>query len=134
MQRVQARQMLRTIRDAIRKDYYDPAFHGLDEEHFKAAEKKIDTVESMGRAYTVIAQALIDLSDSHTYFLPPQVSAQFEYGWQMAIVGDRCLVLGVKPGSDAETKGCGRAIAFSRSRPCRRREPTSGRCGIRCTC
>jgi carboxyl-terminal processing protease len=106
MQRGQARQMLRTIRDAVQKDYYDPAYHGLDvAEHFKAAETKIDTVESMGRAYAVIAQAMIDLGDSHTYFLPPQVPAQFEYGWQMAIVGDRCLVLGVKPGSDAETKG-----------------------------
>ena len=106
MQRVQARQMLRTIRDAIRKDYYDPAFHGLDlAEHFKAAETKIETVDSIGRAYAVIAQAVIDFGDSHTYFLPPQVPAQYEYGWQMAIVGDRCLVLGVKPGSDAEAKG-----------------------------
>jgi carboxyl-terminal processing protease len=106
MQRGQARQMLRTIRETIRNEYYDPAFHGLDvAEHFKAAEKKIDTVESMGRAYTIIAQALIDFGDSHTFFLPPQVPGRFEYGWQMAIVGDRCLVMGVKPGSDAEAKG-----------------------------
>jgi C-terminal processing protease CtpA/Prc len=106
LQRGQARQMLRTIRAAIANEYYDPAFHGLDlAEHFKAAEKKIDTVESIGRAYAVIAQALIDFGDSHTYFLPPEVPAAFEYGWQMAIVGERCLVLGVKPGSDAEAKG-----------------------------
>lgn len=106
MQRAQARQMLRTVRDAIRNEYYDPKFHGLDiAEHFKAAEQKIEAVESIGRAYAVIAQALIDFNDSHTYFLPPQVPATFEYGWQMAMVGDRCLVLGVKPGSDAELKG-----------------------------
>lgn len=106
VQRGQARQMLRTIRDAIRSDYYDPAFHGLDvAEHFGAAEKMIDTVPSMGRAYAIIAQAMIDFGDSHTYFLPPQVPAAYEYGWQMAMVGDRCLVLGVKPGSDAEAKG-----------------------------
>jgi hypothetical protein len=49
--------------------------------------------------------ALIDFGDSHTYFLPPEVPATCEYGWQMAMVGDRCLVLGVKPGSDAEGKG-----------------------------
>ena len=106
MQRGQARQMLRTIRTAISNEYYDPAFHGIDvAEHFKAAEKKIDTVESIGRAYAVIAQALIDFGDSHTFFLPPEVSSNFEYGWQMAVIGDRCLVLGVKPGSDAEVKG-----------------------------
>jgi carboxyl-terminal processing protease len=106
MQRAQARQMLRTIRDALKNDYYDPAFHGIDVvEHFKAAEKKLDAAESTGRAYATIAQALIDFGDSHTFFLPPEVPATFEYGWQMAIVGDACLVLGVKPGSDAEAKG-----------------------------
>jgi C-terminal processing protease CtpA/Prc len=62
-------------------------------------------VESLGRAYAVIAQALVDFGDSHTYFLPPEIPATFEYGWQMAIVGDRCLITGVKPGSDAESKG-----------------------------
>src|SRR6186997_1347364 len=69
LQRGQARQMLRTIRAAIGNDYYDPAFHGLDlAEHFKAAEKKLDTVESLGRAYAIIAQALVEFGDSHTYF------------------------------------------------------------------
>src|SRR5688572_18424891 len=106
LQRGQARQMLRTIRTAIGNEYYDPKFHGLDlAEHFKAAEKKIDTVESIRRAYAVIAQALIDFGDSHTFFIPPEVPASYEYGWQMAIVGERCLVIGVKPGSDAEAKG-----------------------------
>ncbi len=106
MQRAQARQMLRTIRDAVRNEYYDPAFHGLNvAEHFAAAEKKLDAAESQGRAYAIIAQTLIEFGDSHTYFLPPEIPATFEYGWQMAIVGDRCLVIGVKPGSDAEAKG-----------------------------
>jgi len=106
IQRGQARQMLRIIRDALRSEYYDPAFHNIDVvEHFKAAEKKIDAAESQGRAYAVIAQAVIEFGDSHTFFLPPEIPATFEYGWQMAIVGDQCLVLGVKPGSDAESKG-----------------------------
>lgn len=106
MQRSQVRQMLRTIGDAIRKDYYDPKFHGLNvTEHFKIAEKRLDTVDSMVRGYSVIAQALLEFGDSHTYFIPPQATARYEYGWQMGIVGERCLVLGVKPGSDAESKG-----------------------------
>ena len=105
-QRGQVRQMLRTIQAGIRNDYYDPTFGGLNlAEHFKAAEKKIETVDTIGRGYAVIAQALIDLNDSHTFFLPPDSTTTFEYGWQMAMVGDRCLVTGVKPGSDAEAKG-----------------------------
>ena len=106
MQLAQARQMLRTVREAVRERYYDPTFGGRDVvAHFKTAEQKLDAAESVGRAYAVIAQALVDFGDSHTYFLPPEIPATFEYGWQMAIVGDRCLVLGVKPGSDAEAKG-----------------------------
>jgi len=106
VQQAQARQMLKTIREAVRDRYYDPAFGGRDVvAHFKAAEQRLDAADSLGRAYAVIAQTLVDFGDSHTYFLPPEVPATFEYGWQMAIVGDKCLVLGVKPGSDAEAKG-----------------------------
>ena len=106
MQKAQARQMLRTIREEVRDRYYDPAFGGRDVvAHFKAADEKIEAADSVGRAYAVIAQALVDFGDSHTYFLPPEIPATFEYGWQMGIVGDRCLVFGVKPGSDAEAKG-----------------------------
>jgi C-terminal processing protease CtpA/Prc len=106
MQRVQVRQMLRTVKQALRDEYYDPKFHGLDlEEHFKVAEKRIETIESMGRGYGVIAQALMELGDSHTYFIPPDVTSTFDYGWRVAIVGEQCLVTGVKPGSDAEAKG-----------------------------
>src|SRR5207302_10034809 len=31
--------------------------------------------------------------------------ARTDYGWQMQMVGDRCYVRAVKPGSDAEAKG-----------------------------
>jgi C-terminal processing protease CtpA/Prc len=105
-QRGQMRQMLRTVQAGIRNDYYDPTFGGLNlSEHFRTAERKIETVDTVGRGYAVIAQALVDLNDSHTFFLPPNSTTTFEYGWQMAMVADRCLVTGVKPGSDAEAKG-----------------------------
>jgi hypothetical protein len=119
MQRAQVRQMLRTVREAVKDKYYDPKFHGLDVvEHFKAAEKRLDTVESIGRGYSIIAQSLIEFGDSHTFFIPPEVTASFEYGWQVAMVGDQCLVVGVKPGSDAEAKGlrAGDRLAPSRLR------------------
>jgi C-terminal processing protease CtpA/Prc len=98
--------MVNQIKDELKKNYYDPTFHGLDlEARFKAADEKIDSATSIGHIFGIIAQAVIDLEDSHTYFLPPGRSARTEYGWEMQMIGDRCFVTAVKPGSDAQAKG-----------------------------
>jgi carboxyl-terminal processing protease len=55
--------------------------------------------------FGIIAQAVIDLGDSHTRFVPPGRAADFEYGWHLRVVGETPYVLAVKPGSDAEAKG-----------------------------
>ncbi len=98
--------MLRTIKENLKSNYYDPAYHGMDlEARFKASEQKIKTATSLGQIFGIIAQTLIELEDSHTFFLPPGRSVTVEYGWQMQIVGEKCYVVAVKPGSDAEAKG-----------------------------
>src|ERR1700730_9864092 len=66
------RVMLRTIKDDLKKNYYDPNYHGMDvEARFKAADEKIKQAASLGQIFGIIAQALTDLEDSHTFFLPP---------------------------------------------------------------
>jgi carboxyl-terminal processing protease len=98
--------MLKTIKSDIQKHYYDPGFHGLDiEARFKAAEEKIQTATSTGQVFGIIAQALVDLHDSHTFFIPPSRTNRVEYGWLMHSIGDKCYIVAVKPGSDAESKG-----------------------------
>ena len=105
-ERARAKEMLGQIKGALRNDYYDKTFHGLDlNQHFKAAEAKLDTAVSQGHAYAIIAQALIDLNDSHTFFVPPEQAAKYEYGWKLSIIGEECFVVAVKPGSDAAAKG-----------------------------
>src|SRR5437867_30632 len=100
------RSMLDVIKSDLRKYYYDPAYHGLDiEARFKTADEKIKTATSLGQIFGIIAQAVMDLDDSHTFFLPPGRSYTTEYGWQMQMIGDKCFVTAVKPGSDAEAKG-----------------------------
>ena len=100
------RSMLDVIKSDLRKNYYDPAYHGLDlEARFKTADEKIKTATSLGQIFGIIAQAVMDLDDSHTFFLPPGRSYTTEYGWQMQMIGDKCFVTAVKPGSDAEAKG-----------------------------
>jgi C-terminal processing protease CtpA/Prc len=100
------RQMLKMIRLDIEKNYYDPNFRGIDvPERFSQADERIKNAKTNGEIFGVIAQALLDFDDSHLFFIPPGRVAKVEYGWQMAAVGDRCYVMAVKPGSDAEAKG-----------------------------
>ncbi len=99
-------QMLSNVKSALQKNYYDPTFHGVDlEERFKAAAEKVKQATTISAAHGAIAQALIDLNDSHTFFVPPQKAAKVEYGWQMRAIGDKAYIIAVKPGSDAEHKG-----------------------------
>lgn len=98
--------MLKTIKDDLKKSYYDEHFRGLDlEAHFKTSEEKLKQATSLGQALGIIAQALMDLDDSHAFFIPPQRPERIEYGWNMQMIGGKCYVVAVKPGSDAEKKG-----------------------------
>jgi len=75
------------------------------EARFKVADEKIKTATSLGQIFGTIAQALIELDDSHTFFIPPSRAYTTEYGWTMQIIGDRCYVSSVEKRSDAEAKG-----------------------------
>jgi len=104
--RDRARAMLRNIKGELAKNYYDPGFHGLDlEARFKAAEEKIERAGSLGQLMGIIAQAVLDLEDSHCFFIPPGRTVSVDYGWSIAMVGERCLVLDLKHTSDAWAQG-----------------------------
>lgn len=98
--------MLKLVRDDLKKNYYDPNFHGMDvDARFKAAEDKLKQATSLGQGFGIIAQAVMDLNDSHTFFVPPRRPERIEYGWTMQMVGAKCYVVAVKPGSAAEAQG-----------------------------
>lgn len=106
MERDRWKDALGLIKDDIRKNYYDPNFHGIDlDAHFKKAEEKMKQAQSIGQLFGIIAQALLDFDDSHLFFLPPGRSTRYDYGWRTQMFGERCFVTAVKPGSDAEAKG-----------------------------
>jgi C-terminal processing protease CtpA/Prc len=98
--------MLKNIKEDLRKDYYDPRFHGIDiDARFKLAEDKLKLTRSNSEVFGVIAQVLLEFNDSHTFFSPPQRSARIDYGWLMKTFGNDCYVTDVKPHSDADAKG-----------------------------
>lgn len=98
--------MLDFIKDELKKNYYDPNFRGMNlDTRFKTASEKIKEASSVGQIFGVIAQVLIELDDTHTYFIPPSRTVETDYGWTMMAVGDRCYVSSVDEGSDADAKG-----------------------------
>jgi carboxyl-terminal processing protease len=105
-QRDRAREMLKMIRVDLEKNYYDPKFHGANlESVFKEADEIIRKADSHGQMYGAIARALLQLNDSHTYFIAPSRVARTEYGWVIQSIGNECFITAVQPGSNAAAKG-----------------------------
>ena len=101
-----ARVMLSEVRDDLKKNYYDANLRGLNlDERVKEAEERIKKAQTRDQLIIPIAQVMLDLNDSHTFFLPPFRAARVRYGFRMRMVGDDCFITDVNPKSDAATKG-----------------------------
>ena len=98
--------MLKEIKGALETHYYDKNYRGIDVDlKYKEAAEKIKDLETNAQIFRVIATFLLEFDDSHTRFFPPNRSNRVEYGFAMQMIGDRCVVVSVKKGSDAEKKG-----------------------------
>lgn len=101
-------EILRDVKSLLQRRYYEPSFRGLDlEARFARAQEQVRTATSDDMISGIIAQALMDLDDSHTFFIPPPLAATFDYGWKTRVVGDRCLLVEVDADSDAAAQGLG---------------------------
>lgn len=100
------REVLHNVQRELKSNYYDPTFRGMDvDSRFDQADAKMKNAQSLGQLVGIVAQVLLDLNDSHTFFIPPFNATRLDYGWRMQAVGADCYVGAVKPGSDAEAKG-----------------------------
>jgi carboxyl-terminal processing protease len=103
--RESARAMLDAVRDDLKKNYYDAALRGMDlDARFKDAQDKLKQATTRDQLMVTVAQLMLDLNDSHTFFLPPFRAARVWYGWQMQMVGDACLITHVNPAHDSAAK------------------------------
>jgi len=103
--RARGRRILKGVKTELKDKYYDPGFHGIDiDTVFEKAEGLMAQANSNNDLWGVIAQCLMLLDDSHTRFYPPIRLVDTNYGWDMQMIGDKCYVIYVEPGSDAEVK------------------------------
>lgn len=106
LNRDRAEEMLQVVARDVSKHYYDRQFHGVNwGAKVEGAKQKIDRETSLGMAFSHIAAAMDSLNDSHTFFVPPQRPVRSDFGWEFQMIGNRCFITQVKPGSDAESKG-----------------------------
>lgn len=105
IQRDRAYGMLEDITLALKKNYYDPAYHGVDlEGRLRQAREKIENATSLGQAFGAIAVAVEGLNDSHTCFYPPERPITLDYGYRLLMNGDACFVSEVRPSTDGAAK------------------------------
>jgi len=104
--RRQGLNMLEKIKDAVKENYYDKNFRGINiDERFKTAAESIKKLEMNWQIYSVIAQVVLEFKDSHTIFYPPSRANRVQYGFSLQMIGNTCFVVDVTKGSDAEAKG-----------------------------
>ena len=100
-----AQGMLSQVHETLKKNYYDPYFHGLDiDQRYKTYAEQLRSAKTTGAAYRLIEAYLAGLDDSHTGFIPPPNSKLVTYGFRFKMIGDQCFITDVRPGTDAAQK------------------------------
>jgi C-terminal processing protease CtpA/Prc len=102
----QGLRILDLVHAEVKNHYYDPTFHGVNiDAAFAQAKDKISGTDSFNEDFIIIESTLDALQDSHTYFIPPPRPYNVDYGFRKKMIGDKCFVVDVKPGSDAFKQG-----------------------------
>ena len=105
-ERTKHESMLRAVKTDIEKNYYDPLFRNIDiQSKYDEAMRNLEKANSIGELGGIVAQFMMDFEDSHTFFLPPAKSARIDYGIRFSMIGDKCRIVRIQKGSDAEKKG-----------------------------
>ena len=105
MQRDEAEGMLRDARDAVKKYYYDPKFHGVDlDARYREFDERIKAAPDYNDGLRMVAAFLSGFHDSHTYFVPPPRPYQWDYGFRIQLIGNTGFISRLRPDTDAASK------------------------------
>ncbi len=97
--------MLSDAYNDVKKNYYDPKYHGIDlDARFHEADSNLKNVGSLNDGMRLVAAFLEGFKDSHLFFDPPMRPYSLDAGFRMQMVGDQCLITDVRPQTDAAAK------------------------------
>ena len=98
-------EMLRSAYEDVKKNYYDPKFHGLDwDARYHEYQERVKKANSLGQGFAEIAGFLDGLNDSHTFFRPPSRPMRMDYGFRIQVIGETPFITRVRPATDAASK------------------------------
>lgn len=98
--------ILKNIKGELRARYWDPTFGGRDlDALFERGAESIRAATGEAHISGLLTQLLLELDDSHTYFLPPPAPFEVDYGFTMGLVGERAFVTEVDGDSHAAELG-----------------------------
>lgn len=104
--RLDGQRILGTVHYFLDSLYYDSTFGGRDPaDLWWNARKRVEQATSISQMLMAIAQSIQQLDDSHTWFIPPGLTATAEYRVTWRSVDDDCYLVDVERGSDAWDRG-----------------------------
>jgi len=98
--------VLRLVSADVQKNFYDPGMKGLEWAALtEETRQRIAHAKSNGEMILAISVLLTKLQDSHTYFVPPPLTARSDFGFKARSYGDDVRVYEVTKKGPAEKAG-----------------------------
>jgi len=98
--------VLKIVSADVQKNFYDPQMRGLDWAALtEATRQRIRSSNNTGQMILAISTLLSRLQDSHTYFVPPRLTAQADFGFKARAYGSEVRVYEITKKGPAERSG-----------------------------
>jgi carboxyl-terminal processing protease len=108
VQRGEMEDILRIVSADVQKNFYDPQMKGLDWQALtEETRQRIRDSNNTGQMILAILSLLSKLGDSHTYFVPPRLTQQADFGFGVRSYGDDVRVCKVVEKGPAAKSGLG---------------------------
>jgi C-terminal processing protease CtpA/Prc len=98
--------ILKIVSADVQKNFYDPHLKGLDWPALtEETRQRIHSSNSQGQMILAIFSLLSKLGDSHTYFVPPRLTQQADFGFKARSYGEDIRVYEVADKGPAAKSG-----------------------------
>jgi carboxyl-terminal processing protease len=98
--------VLKAVSADVQKNFYDPDMKGLNWPALtEETRQRIHNAKSNGEMILAVCVLLTRLQDSHTYFVPPPLTARSDFGFKARAYGDDIRVYEITPKGPSEKSG-----------------------------
>jgi len=98
--------ILKLVSADVQKNFYDPGMKGLDWPALTdETRQRIKASSNVGQMILAVSSLMDRLQDSHTYFIPPPLSAHSDFGFKAKAYGDDVRVYEIDKKGPADKAG-----------------------------